>query len=176
MNIEKNVEAILFVASKPLPYKKIATSLGVSDAHIRDAIDALVQQYRKRNAGLDIICTGTKVHMVSHSSCTEVVSEFTKDEVSGDLTKAQLETLTVIAYRSPVTRAELEHIRGVNCAVILRNLLMRGLIDMDGDVQDPETAYALSSRAMAHLGLSNPQSLTSYAELHAHEHVERLLE
>lgn len=96
----------------------------------------------------------------------------TKDEMAGELTKAQLETLTVVAYRSPVTRPELEQIRGVNCAVILRNLLVRGLIEEKEHATHPIPVYTLSLEAMRHLGMTSTTELPQYAELSHHAHLE----
>jgi len=67
--------------------------------------------------------------MTTAKESSEIVEKFLKEELTGEMTRPQLETLTIIAYRGPMTKMEIEQIRGVNCSLILRNLLMRGLVE-----------------------------------------------
>ncbi|MFB6226039.1 MAG: SMC-Scp complex subunit ScpB, partial [Candidatus Paceibacteria bacterium] len=80
-----------------------------------------------------------------------------------------------IAYRSPITKPELEEIRGVNCTRILKNLMMRGLIKEQEKEDRIVSEYILSSEAMQYLGISSPEELPEYDELNSHEHLEKLL-
>ena len=113
--------------------------------------------------------------MATNPDNAEVIEQFVHDEAAGELTKAQLETLTVIAYRGPITRPELEQIRGVNCALIIRNLLLRGLIVEKEDTSQLTTVHALSFEALRHLGITSPAELVDYVALHTHEHIENVL-
>jgi len=85
-----------------------------------------------------------------------------------------LETLTIIAYRGPVTRPEMEQIRGVNCSQILRNLLIKGLVEMEEKNKEPY--YSISVDFLKYLGVSNIQELPDYDKLHQHESLEEFLE
>ena len=86
-----------------------------------------------------------------------------------------METLTVIAYRGPISKGELEIIRGVSCGLILRNLMIRGLIDEEVDSKIKQSKYRISMEFARHLGLPSVESLPEYERLHSHEVVQTLL-
>jgi segregation and condensation protein B len=86
-----------------------------------------------------------------------------------------LETLTIIAYRGPVTRAELEQIRGVNCSIILRNLAMRGLITTASDKQTMQVTYSITFDFLKFLGLQQQSELPDYEKLNSSQALEQLL-
>ena len=112
--------------------------------------------------------------MATNAENTDVVEGFIRDEIAGELTRAQLETLTVIAYRGPITRPELEQIRGVNCAIIVRNLLMRGLLDERDAVQKLLPVYTVSVEALRHLGVDSVRELPQYELLSQHEYLDQI--
>ena len=173
-NIGK-IESILFVASKPLSVQTIARVVGAKEEDVRDAIDELRVKYNHDHSGIQLLSIDDDVQMATHPDNTSVIDGFVKNEIAGELTKAQLETLTVIAYRGPITRPELEVIRGVNCALILRNLAMRGLVAEAEDETKLMPVYSLSFEALRHLGITNVTELPDYETLHAHEHVRQVL-
>ncbi len=169
------IESILFVASKPLSLRTLAKALDVGEDKVVEAVETLKTKYNHDDSGIHILIIDETVQMATNPAHADVVDGFIKDEVSGELTKAQLETLTVVAYRGPITRPELEQIRGVNCALILRNLLMRGLVEERDDEGKLMPVFVLSFEALRHLGISSPDQLPEYAELHTHQHIEQVL-
>jgi segregation and condensation protein B len=169
------IEAILFVASKPLSYTVIAKATDRSVDDVQDSVHQLQLKHSGDNNGIRIFCTDADVQMGTAPELSAVVDSFVKDETVSDLTKAQLETLTVIAYRGPITRPELEQVRGVNCALILRNLLIRGLIVEDDTVNHLAVSYRLSLDALRHLGINSLAELPEYETLHVHEYIETAL-
>lgn len=175
MNVLSQIESILFVASKPLSFKAIAKALGAIERDVAEAVETLMAKFNRDDSGIAILRSGDEVQMASAPAHADAVERFVKSDVSGELTKAQLETLTVIAYRAPATRPEIEQIRGVNCAVILRNLLLRGLVAEHEDAAKMAPAYALSLEAMRQLGITNVEELPEYDALHRHEHIEHAL-
>jgi len=172
MNLQSQIESILFVASKPLAEKKIAKALDADLSVVQEALAALAAKYNGQDSGIHFLREGASVQLATDPANADVVSGFIKDEVSGDLTKAQLETLTVVAYRGPITRPELEQIRGVNCAVILRNLMVRGLVQEEADKDALMSSYRLSFDALRHLGIKNVSALPDYDVLHSHDHID----
>lgn len=176
MSLLPQIEAILFVASKPLSIKAIATALQKQEADIQEAIETVALRYNNPDSGIRILINDTMVQMMTNSDYAHIVDQFVKHEISEELTKAQLETLTIIAYRGPVTRPEIEQIRGVNCAVIIRNLLIRGLIDEQEEKHDLVPTYTLSLEAMAHLGITSREDLPEYESLHTHEYIDAVLQ
>lgn len=167
MDITSILESILFVASKPLAVSKISKIMDVQEGDLKHALKLLEQKY-SATSGIHIVRSGDMVQMASNPKYAEFVEQFTTSEMYGELTKPQLETLTVIAYRGPITRPELEEIRGVNCSVILRNLMIRGLV-VEHDGQDSILSlYELSIDALRHLGISSVKDLPDFEALHTH--------
>ena len=132
-------------------------------------------KYNNSESGIKII-TGTEgVAMVSNPKYSDLVKIFIKNEANGELTKAQLETITIIAYLGPITRPEIEEIRGVNCAVIIRNLMIRGLILEEETLEKIVPVYSLSHDALAGLGINSVSELENYKELSQHEYIDSKL-
>ncbi|MBI2989862.1 MAG: SMC-Scp complex subunit ScpB [Candidatus Magasanikbacteria bacterium] len=174
--LQTKVESILFVASQALDIKKIARILEVRIEEVQEAIQELKKKYNVPESGVRIADNGIDFQMLSNPACSEQVERFKKRECSGELTPAQLETATVIAYREPITRAGIEQIRGVNCAVIIRNLLQRGLIEEKEDPRELFPQYYISIDAMRALGISSPADLPDYDFLSKHENIRPLVE
>ena len=105
-----------------------------------------------------------------------MVQEFIKDETSGELTRPSLEALTVIAYRGPVSKIDLDRIRGVNCALILRNLMLRGLVEAKNDKKKSETYYNITLDFIRFLGISDIKELPDYERLSKDDTIDRVLE
>lgn len=176
MSLLSKIESILFVASKPLHLSTIAKAVGKNEMEVEEAIETLKMKFNRDDSGIHLLHEAREVQLATNATNSDVIEGFVKDEMSSELTKAQLETLTVIAYRGPITRPELEQIRGVNCALILRNLAIRGLV-LEMDDKDKLTpTYSLSFDALRHLGVISANNLPGYEELHAHQHIENVLE
>ena len=176
MALLSKIESILFVASKPLTEKKLATTLGVSEEKIKDTLETIKMKFNQEGSGIYLLWSENSVQLSTNPQNAEEVSQFVKNEIVGELTKAQLETLTVIAYRSPISKPEVEQIRGVNCAVILRNLLVRGLVSEYDDKEKIMPVYTLSTAALAHLGITSVQDLPDYQNLSTHQNIEYTLD
>jgi segregation and condensation protein B len=172
--LEAKIEALLAVSPRPLDIKKLAELTGSSKDEVRAAVTMLSGRLRERGSGIVVARVDDEVRMGSSPETTETVKAFIKDETTGELTKPQLETLTVIAYRGPVSKAELEQIRGVNCSVILRNLLMRGLIEEI--VGSGATQYSVSMDFMSFLGAASVAELPDYETLRRDKRIEDILE
>ncbi len=119
--MKSELESVLFIASKPLSRKELSKALGVEMEILEEAVVALKEQYNDPASGIHIVDTGADLQMVTNPANAEIVEDFTKQELMGELTRAQLETLTVVAYQGPITRPEIEAIRGVNCSISFLN-------------------------------------------------------
>jgi segregation and condensation protein B len=174
MSLASQLESILFVASKPLAVSKMAKVVQADEATVHTALQELKVRYSGPEAGIVLLENGSDWQMVSNPDNTAVTEKFVKAEISGELTKAQLETLTVISYCGPITKPELEQLRGVNCSLILRNLMMRGLVkENEGDGLLP--TFEVTMDYVRHLGLSSITELPDYAELHQHGYITNAL-
>ena len=160
--LKSAIESLLFIANRPLMKKEIAQIIGQSNEGTEQILEELVDEYNKKEGGIRIIQNGQEWQMVTDSKNSSFVQKFLKQEVNRELTPASVETLSIIAYRGPIARGDLEQIRGVNCAIILRNLLIKGLIiEEDKDKQ----IYNVSLDFIRHLGISDLKELPDYEKL-----------
>lgn len=173
MSIQNNIESLLFISHKPLSVKELATLVEVTPEEVGQAITALKEKYA--TGGIEMLELSDKYQLTTHSDSTAVVSKFIKAEITGELTKPSLEALTIIAYRGPISKAELELIRGVNCSMILRNLLMRGLIEAKEDKKKATTYYSITFDFLKHLGMSGVDQLPDFEKLNRNNNLEKLL-
>lgn len=170
------IEALLFLSTRPVSFKKLAKMLKVNIADLEQGITDLSKQRNIETSGIHVVIANGAVELATNPGFAELISGMRKEETTSDLTRPQLETLTIIAYRGPVTRPDIEYIRGVNCSVILRNLLMRGLIIEKDDEHRLQPAYSLSTEMLRHLGIHSLEELPDYKELHTHAKISQMLE
>ncbi|MDO8599664.1 MAG: SMC-Scp complex subunit ScpB [bacterium] len=175
VDLHRALEALLFLAGKPLRMRKVAELLGTDVATARTAVDAFRTTWNARGGGTSVAMTDDEVQMVTHAELHEIAETYAKDETRGELTRPQLEALTVIAYRGPITKAELEQIRGVHCGLILRNLLIRGLVEERSDAARHEDVFTISMDFLRHLGLTDARELPDFDRLHGSEVVTQYL-
>lgn len=171
--MKSKLESILFISPKPMSVKKMAELAGGEADKVKEALKELMEKYNTEGSGINILEIGQNYQMVAAPSSKELVQEFVKEEMTGELTRPQLETLTVVAYRGPISKLELEQIRGVNCSLILRNLMIRGLVEMNE--KKGEKYYQITFDFMRHLGINKAEELPDYEKLHNSEVLERLL-
>ncbi len=122
---------------------------------------------------MQIIKNAGKYQMVSAPENAAVIQEFLSDETSGELSRPSLEALTIIAYRGPISKIDLERIRGVNCSLIIRNLLLRGLIEAKTEKEDP--TYVVTMDFLRFLGISALSELPDYERLSKEEVIDRVI-
>ena len=175
IDLHRALEALLFLAGKPLTVRKMGELLGTDMATTRSAIDAFRMTWNARGGGTVVAMTGDTVQLVTHADLHEVAEAYVKDETRTELTRPQLEALTVIAYRGPITKAELEQVRGVHCALILRNLLIRGLVEERRDTVRVEDVFTLSMDFLRHLGMTDVRELPDYERLHTNPTIDQYL-
>lgn len=172
------IESLLLFASKPITSKQIAKALQSTAEAVIEAIEVLRQRYDKPDSGIRLLQHEGEYQLVTAPEHAPLVEQFFHADLSGELTKPALETLTIIAYRGPISKPELELIRGVNCSLILRNLAMRGLVQRQagatGD-DDISALYTVSPEFLQFLGMTSVKELPEYETLHAHELLEELV-
>ncbi len=168
------LESVLFAAGKPLPLKKLAELGQVTVGDVEQALAELQQLYKISGHGLEIIIHQGEAVLATHPDHSELVRQFLKKEELGELTRPQLETLSVVAYRGPVTKPELEQIRGVNCSLILRNLQIRGLVQAVDD-EAPLPRYKVTVDFLRFLGLTSAHELPHFDSLSTHVNLEQIL-
>ena len=136
-----SLEAILLVADEPVTEEVLAGVTGVPAAKIGAALSALADSYTAERRGFDLREVAGGWRLYTRDDCAAVVERFVSDGQEIRLTQAALETLAVVAYRQPVSRARVSAVRGVNCDGVMRTLVLRGLVEEAGS--DPETGAIL---------------------------------
>jgi segregation and condensation protein B len=172
MELISQIEAILFVAAKPITPADIAKAVGAETEAVNAALTELETKYA--TSGLRVIRHAEKISLGTAPEAAEMVKKFLRADEHGELTRPALETLAVIAYRGPVTKPEMEQIRGVNCSLIIRNLLVRGLIEETPN-EHGEPTYQTTHALLGHLGVTNITTLPDYESLRHHPDLERAI-
>lgn len=157
--IAAQVEGLLFVADQPVSVAEMASTLEVSAAKIERALDRLAEIYQGRCLQLQRLAG--KVQLATTPDMTEYIERFLGLSLSSKLSTAALEVLGIIAYKQPLTRPEMEAIRGVSCDGVLRNLLSKGLIEEVGrmDTVGHPIQYGTTFEFLKYFGLSSLDEL-----------------
>ena len=175
-NILSQLESLLLVVSKPLAIKDLARLLSAKDKELEQAIKDMQEKYNQDDCGIHVAVNNKKIQLTTNPKNAKVLREYFKDQITSELTKPSLETLTIIAYRQPVSKEELEQIRGVNCSLILRNLLIRGFIESQEGQSGLVTNYSLTIDFLQHLGVNSVEELPDYEKLNSDENLQTLLQ
>jgi segregation and condensation protein B len=175
-NIKSRIESLLFVSAKPMSLKQLAELIEAKTELIAEAGDELVNEYKDKQKGIQIVKNNSQYQMVSSPENSDIIKKFIKDETTGELSRPSLETLTIIAYRGPINKLDLERIRGVNCSLILRNLLLRGLIETNVDKQKKDTFYSVTIDFIRFLGINDVKELPDFEKLSREEALDNAIE
>jgi len=126
------LEAVLFVAGEPLTLDRLVTVLeGSSRAEVRDAMSALQADYAADGRGLQVVEVAGGYQIATRVDCAPWIKRLEKVKAGAKLSRSAMETLAIVAYKQPLVRAEIEQIRGVDTAGVLRTLLERRLIRIE---------------------------------------------
>ncbi|MEN2994772.1 MAG: SMC-Scp complex subunit ScpB [Thermodesulfovibrio sp.] len=131
------IESLLFVAEKPVSIKMLRGLLNISEASLKEAIHELIEDYKSKKSGIIIIKIEDSYQMVTNPEYAEWVKIFQKMHTNNKLSEQALETLAIIAYRQPITKAEIEKIRGVNSDCAIKSLMEKKLIKIVGKKEIP---------------------------------------
>lgn len=160
------LEAILLVTDEPVPVTTLAAVCEQPTTQVEQALQALADDYTGAGRGFELRLVAGGWRLYTRPDCAAYVERFVLDGQQARLTQAALETLAVIAYRQPVTRARVSAVRGVNVDGVVRTLLARGLIADAG--QDPDSAgtlYRTTPLFLERLGLQTLDDLPALAPL-----------
>jgi segregation and condensation protein B len=158
-----SLEALLFIYGEPIEVKKAAKMLGVSAQDIKKAADDLNKELSAENRGLALLQNDDCLQITTKAAFGGLLQTILKTELNEALSPAALETLSIITYAGPVSRAEVDYIRGVNSSFTVRALLLRGLIERDADPQRMNSyRYKPSVDLLHHLGVTRVEELPEF--------------
>jgi segregation and condensation protein B len=165
-DLDAALEALLLVIDAPTDEETLAQALDQPVARVRDALQRLSAGYAGERRGIDLRRAGGGWRFYTRDTYAPYVERLLLDGQRARLTRAALETLAVVAYRQPVTRARVSAVRGVNCDGVLRTLLTRGLIQEAGvDDVTQGTLFRTTELFLERLGLSSLDDLPPLAPL-----------
>jgi segregation and condensation protein B len=160
MPIDILIEGLLFYRAAPQKKSTIMKLLDIRTDELALAIDAL--RTRLSSGATRLIETETDLQLATAAELSPFIEALRKDELKSDIGKAGAETLAIILYRAPISRAEIDRIRGVNSTFILRTLLTRGLIERTPSTSN-QHSYRVTPTLLAMLGVTHPRDLPDYA-------------
>jgi len=158
------IESILFVSPKALKTKELAKLLDKDETEIKVALQALAGA--RTEQGIVLLESNDEWQLATNPKNSEIVHAFLNTELREKLTDATVETLAIIAYRQPISRTEIEAIRGVSSQYSIRNLLVRGLIQKVQNPQDSrQILYETTIEFLNHMGISSLKELPDFQEI-----------
>lgn len=175
VSLMQKIESLLFITTHPLTIRRLAELISVSADEIEIALEKLRKDYKDRDGGVMIIKNGKEYQMVTSPDCAKLVEEYVRKEETGELTRPQLETLTVILYRGPISKPELDQIRGVNSSLILRNLMIRGMVEEQENKKTDSILYGATIDFLKFLGIGDVSELPEYEKLNGSKALADLL-
>jgi segregation and condensation protein B len=162
--VRASLEAILLVADEPVPEVLLAQVLERPRGEIDAALRALAAEYTADGRGFDLREIAGGWRFYTREDCAPLVERFVRDGQEVRLTQAALETLAVIAYRQPVSRARVSAVRGVNCDGVIRTLVLRGLVEDSGtDQETGAILYRTTGYFLERLGMASLDDLPDLA-------------
>ena len=160
------LEALLLVVDTPAPVEQLASAVEQPPYRVAAKLAAMAQEYAERDSGIDLREAGGGWRMYTRARYAPYVERLLLDGARSKLTRAALETLAVIAYRQPVTRARVSAVRGVNVDAVIRTLVARGLITEAGtDPDSGAVTFATTELFLERLGLTSLADLPDIAPL-----------
>lgn len=158
MDLSAQIEGVLFFKAAPMKLTQLAQLFAVEVSAVEAAVGELAVKLQGR--GIVVLRTETDVQLATAPALDAFIEGMRKDELKRDIGKAGAETLAIILYRGPIARAEIDRIRGVNSGFILRNLMVRGLIDRNTEGRGH--TFTITPALLGHLGIGHKTELPNY--------------
>ncbi len=161
MELDTILEAVLFFKGESVSIKKLSQTLEKTPEEIQEGLKVLEEKLKTR--GIRLLRIEDEVALGTASKADEIIEKLTKEELARDIGKSGLETLSIVIYRGPISRREIDYIRGVNSTFILRNLLIRGLVEKVASDKDQRSfLYKPTLELLSHLGIEKIEDLPEY--------------
>ena len=159
LSLKAQIESLLFVAGEPVSCSRLAAVLQVDGSRVEEALAELEAEYQGR--GFRLQRKGERAQLVTAPEAAEAVRVLLGLELSSKVSPAALETLAIVAYRQPVTRSQIESVRGVNSDSVLRTLVTRGLVEEQGRLEQAgrPIIYGTTFEFLQQFGLTRLEQL-----------------
>jgi len=171
--IQSHIEAIIFTSEQPVTLKEIQATLvklvglELNKEEVESHLEILIQKYHEGEFAFEIVPLGGGYQFLTKPAYQNTVSEFLKSKLNKKLSTSQLETLSIIAYRQPISKPDIERIRGVNCDFVIQKLLEKELISMIGRSEEvgKPLLYGTSQFFMNYFGINSVDDLPKLKDL-----------
>lgn len=161
MELNAKIEALLLVRGESMEISELAKILNVKEEAILEALHELERKLSGR--GIELQKKEDSIALATSSEAAPFIEKMRKEELARDLGRAGADTLSIILYKGPITRSEIEYIRGVNSTSILRNLLMRGLVNRAQNPKDQRGyLYTSTFELLSFLGITSVEELPDF--------------
>lgn len=164
--LRSRIESVLLVVDAPVAVEELASALGATDEEVSDQLREFARELDERGSGIDLRETAEGWRFYTRTDNADAVEAFLVDSSHTKLSRAAMETLAVVAYRQPVTRAQVAGVRGVNVDGVMRTLTLRGLIaEVDPDEATGAHRYVTTELFLEQLGIDSLDRLPDLAPL-----------
>ncbi len=163
-NLDSHIEALLFLKGEPMTVKELAKILGAKEKDVKEAGDILEENLKGR--GIKLVKKEDLYALATSPESSEFAKILIKEEFNPELSRASLEVLSIVAYKGPISRPQIDYIRGVNSVFTVRNLMVRGLIERIPNPRDSRSfLYKPAMQFLQYLGITNINNLPEFKEL-----------
>ena len=164
--VKGTIEAILFAAGNAISIKDIAFASGISEKNTKGILSEMIDDYDKSSRGICIIEFNDKYQLCTKPQYGECIKRLVKDDTKQNLSQAALETLSIIAYKQPITKVEVDDIRGVRSDRAVSTLLECGLIKENGRLEAPgkPIIYVTTDNFLKYFGFKKLEELPQLIE------------
>jgi segregation and condensation protein B len=163
MPIDVLIEGLLFYKSAPQKKTTVQKLFGISEEELTTALSTLKE--RLQTGATRLVETDTEIQLTTAPVLAPVIEALRKSELKADIGKAGAETLAIVLYQGPVSRTDIDRIRGVNSSFILRNLQIRGLVERSVAEKGSGYRYSITPALLAHLGVTHKHELPDFARV-----------
>ncbi len=158
---QQKIESLLFFKNEPVSFSWIGKQINMKISDVKSILDGMSKFYENR--GISLVILEDKASLVTAESSLDILNKIINSKEEKELSRQSLETLSIILYKGLITKHELDYIRGVNSVFILRNLLIRGLIEKNINNKDKRSPlYSITSEAMSFLGIHKKEELPRF--------------
>lgn len=165
MDLENKIEAALFMKGEPQSIKSLSVLLKAQESDVEAATLKLGESLKSQGRGIRLIRKDDSVMLSTAPEVSDIIREMAREEYDSKLSQAAVETLAIVVYRGPIIKSEIDYIRGVNSGFILRNLLIRGLVERIASASDRRSfSYKPSFELLQFLGIENVGDLPEYKD------------
>lgn len=165
IKLDAKIEALLFYKGEAMKVRELTKLLANEKDSDEDSIENALEELKEKLSlrGVQLIRKEDEVMLATSAEMSDLIEQIRKEELTKDIGKAGAETLAIVLYKGPITRAEIDYIRGVNSTFILRNLLIRGLVEKVSNPKDQRSfLYKTTLELLSFLGIKSIEELPEF--------------